>query len=90
MVGKRNSNSNEYWIKVQISSFSGNLDIKSFLNWIYEVDNFFDIAYVLIEKQVKFVVYKGGVVEGSIANYKKTSWQATRDDVEAHEITASR
>ena len=44
-------------MKVEISSFSENFDIESFLNWIYEV-KFFDMAYVLTEKQVKFVAYK--------------------------------
>ena len=45
-------------MNVDIHSFSGNLDIESFLDWIYEVDKFFDIAYVPMEKQVKFVAYK--------------------------------
>ena len=45
-------------MKVDILSFSGNLDIESFLDWIYEVDKFFDIAYVFLEKQVKFMKYK--------------------------------
>ena len=53
---------NEYRMKIEIPSFSGNLNIKSFLNWIYEVEKFFDIAYVPEEKNVKFVAYnlKGG------------------------------
>ena len=38
--------------------FLGKLDIESFLNWIYEVDKLFDIAYVLMEKKVKFMAYK--------------------------------
>ena len=42
-------------MKVEIPSFSGNLDIELFLDWIYEVDTLFDMAYILIEKQVKFV-----------------------------------
>ena len=45
-------------MKVSIPSFSGNLDIESFLNWTYEMDKFFNMAYVLMEKQVKFVAYK--------------------------------
>jgi len=43
-------------MKVEISSFSGNLDIESFLDWVYEVEKFFDMTYA--EKQVKFVAYK--------------------------------
>ena len=45
-------------MNVDIPSFSKNLDIESFLDWIYEVDKFFDMAYVPMEKHVKFVVYK--------------------------------
>ena len=39
---------NEYRMKVEISSFSRNLDIESFLNWIYEVEKFFDMTYFSI------------------------------------------
>ena len=42
-------------MKVEISSFSENLDIESFLDLVYEVEKFFDIAYVSEEKNVKFV-----------------------------------
>jgi len=45
-------------MKADIPSFSKNLDIESFLDWIYEVNKFFDMAYVLTEKQLKFVAYK--------------------------------
>jgi len=43
-------------MKIEISSF--NLDIESFLNWVYEVENFFNIAYVPKEKHVKFTAHK--------------------------------
>jgi len=46
---------NEYKMKIKISSISENLDIKSFLDWVYEVENFFDMAYILEENNVKFV-----------------------------------
>jgi len=45
-------------MKVDIPSFSENLDIESFLYWIYEVDKLFDMDYVPMEKEVKFVAYK--------------------------------
>ena len=53
-------------MKVDIPSISGNLDIEFFLDWIYEVDKFFDIAYVPMEKQVKFVTYK---LKGGVASW---------------------
>ena len=48
----------EYKMKVKILSFSENLDIESFLDQIYEVDKFFDMAYFPMAKQVKFLAYK--------------------------------
>ena len=36
---------NKYSMKVEISFFSGNLDIESFLDWIYEEDKFFSMTY---------------------------------------------
>ena len=80
-------------MKVEILSFSRNLDIEFFLDWIYEVEKFFDMAYVLAEKQVKLVVYKlkgGDGMVRPIANHKKTSRQAKRNDKVAHEIITMR
>jgi len=45
-------------MKIEIPSFSGKVDIESFLDWIYEVEKFFDMAYIPAKKQVKFVAYK--------------------------------
>jgi len=42
-------------MKADIPSFSGNFDIESFLDWIYEEHKFFDMAYVPMEKRIKFV-----------------------------------
>jgi len=36
----------EYRMKIEIPSFSGNFDIKSFLDRVYEVEKFFNMAYV--------------------------------------------
>ena len=52
------SSPNEYRMKIEIPSFSENLDIKSFLDWVYEVKKFFNMAYVLEEKHIKFVAYR--------------------------------
>ena len=43
-------------MKIEIPSFSGNLVIES--DWVYEVEKFFDMAYISEEKHVKFVAYK--------------------------------
>ena len=58
------SSPNEYRMKIEISFFSENIDIKSFLDWVYEVEKFLGMAYVPTEKHVKFMAYKlkGGAV----------------------------
>jgi len=56
-------------MEVEISSFSEDLDIEFFLNWIYEVEKFFDMAYVFTEKQVKCVAYK--LKRGRVARWDR-------------------
>ncbi|GKC73497.1 hypothetical protein Tco_1119380 [Tanacetum coccineum] len=41
-----------YLVKVEIYNFDGNLDIEAVLDWLYEVDKFFDIMEVPEEEQV--------------------------------------
>jgi len=40
-------------------------EIESFLNWVYEVEKFFDMAYIPVEKHVKLISYK--LKEGAAA-----------------------
>nr|GEZ19088.1 transposon Ty3-I Gag-Pol polyprotein [Tanacetum cinerariifolium] len=47
-----------YLVKTEIPNFVGNLDIEAVLDWLYEVDKFFDIMKVPEEEQVKVVAYK--------------------------------
>ena len=53
---------NEYKLKVDIPTFSGDLDIKGFLDWITKVNHFFKYIEIAEERQVKLVAYqlKGG------------------------------
>ena len=80
-------------MKDDIPSFSRNLNIESFLNWIYEVDKFFDIAYIPMEKQVKFWQTSSRAEQphgGINTNLTKGLMKATRDDMEAQEATLTR
>jgi len=38
--------SNEYLMNIKIPFFNENLDIESFLDWVYEVEKFSDMACV--------------------------------------------
>ena len=55
-------NSGDFKLKVGIPSFSGNFNIEDFIDWIAEIDKFFDYMEVLEEKRMKLVAYrlKGG------------------------------
>ena len=48
----------EYKMKVEILSFSENLKIESFLDWIYEIDKLFDMTYVSYGKVSQVCAYK--------------------------------
>ena len=77
-------------MKIEISSFSRKFDIESFLDWVFEVEKFFDMAYVPKEKHIKFVAYK---LKGGAAtwwDHKKAPRQTACDDVAVYETTFSR
>ncbi|PHT65618.1 hypothetical protein T459_30043 [Capsicum annuum] len=45
-------------IKDEIPTFNGNVNIEGFLDWIYEVETFFEIMNIPPERRVPFVAYK--------------------------------
>ena len=55
-------NSGDFRLKVDIPYFSGNLNIEDFIDWIVDIDKFFDYMGVPEEKRVRLVVcrLKGG------------------------------
>lgn len=48
---------NDYRIKAEIFPFFGNTKIKDFLNWLANVERFFEIMDILKDKMVKMVVF---------------------------------
>ena len=74
-------------MKVDIPFFSENLDIESFLDWIYKVGKFFDMTSQIcgVQTQQRIIC-----MVRSIANLTKVSKRVTRDDMETHEATPIR
>ncbi|XP_047251462.1 uncharacterized protein LOC124886633 [Capsicum annuum] len=52
-----------YKIKAEVQTFNGNVNIEGFLDWIYEVETFFEIMNIPPYRRVPLVAYKlkGGV-----------------------------
>ena len=45
-------------MKVELPSFNGNVSIEEYLDWVSEVEKFFDYIGTTDEKQVCLVTYK--------------------------------
>ena len=45
-------------MKVDLSSFSGNLDVEAFLDWVKNVESFFEYMEIAEDKKVKMVALK--------------------------------
>lgn len=71
----RNGNSN-FKIKIDLPCFNGHLHVESFLDWLLEVENFFDYMKIPKNQRVKLVPYK--LHGGASAWWEQT--QITRDD----------
>ena len=48
----------DYRMKVELPSFNGNVSIEEYLDWVSEVEKFFDYMSTADDKQVYLVVYK--------------------------------
>ena len=48
----------DYWMKVDLPSFNGNISIEEYLGWVNEVEKFFDYMGIADDKQVYLVAYK--------------------------------
>jgi len=45
-------------VKVEIPTFNRSVDIEEFLDWLYEVETFFDIMNISQDRKVPLVAYK--------------------------------
>jgi len=50
--------SHKYRMKIDLPSFNGHLQIEDFLDWVMEVERFFDYMSIHEDRKVKLVAYK--------------------------------
>ncbi|KAK1261225.1 hypothetical protein QJS04_geneDACA019084 [Acorus gramineus] len=51
-------NSRDFRINIDLPSFNGHLNIEEFLDWLAEVERFFDYMDIPEERKEKLVAYK--------------------------------
>ena len=56
--GRDYQEQSNYQIKVELPSFNGNVCIEEYLDWVSEVEKFFDYMGTVDDKQVCLVAYK--------------------------------
>ena len=56
--GSERGNHQDYCIKADIPPFHGTMGVEEFLDWQIDVDRFFDVMEVPIDKQVKMVAIR--------------------------------
>lgn len=55
---RRPTSAHNFWVKIDLPNFNGHLHVENFLDWILEVENFFDYMQTPEAQQVKLVAYK--------------------------------
>ena len=64
-------------MKVELPSFNGNVSIKEYLDWVSEVEKFFDYMGTADDKQVCLVAYK--LKGGAFAWWDRVQLNRTRE-----------
>ena len=64
-------------MKVELPSFNGNVSIEEYLDWVSEVEKFFDYIGTVDDKQVCLVAYK--LKGGASACWDRVQLNCTRE-----------
>jgi hypothetical protein len=67
---RRPENAHHFQVKIDLLNFNGHLHVENFLDWILEVENFFDYTQTPKAQQVKLVAYK--LRRGASAPWEQT------------------